>query len=79
MNFRELVDQAALYKDSTRKPRNMTVMAKKCGISRTHLYYLFRGTKTAGPWTIAKIAKSFGITEAVVRRALEASRAAAGK
>lgn len=75
MNFRELIDQHAAYKDITKKPRAIKTMALKCGISRPHIYNLFRGLKTAPPWTIARIAKGLGVEIEVVEKALAASLA----
>lgn len=74
MNFRDLVEREAGYKDPTRRPRPMTVMAERCGVSRPHLYNLFNGLKTAPPWTVARIAKGLGSTAEVVEKALNRSR-----
>lgn len=74
MNFRELIDREARYKDSTRKPRSMAVMAKRCGFSRQHLYKLFDGTKTAPEWTVARIARRLGLKVNVVQSAIDRSR-----
>ena len=74
MNFRELVDREAAYLDPCRRPRSMSKMAAKCGVSRPHLYNLFYGLKTPEPFTIAKIARGLGVTVGVVQRAIDRSR-----
>lgn len=79
MNFRDLVDRAARYKDPTKRPRSMGAMAIKCGVSRPHLYNLIRGDKIAQPWTIARIAKGLSLDDDTVRRALEVSREEGGR
>lgn len=77
MNFRELIEREAAYKDPARKPRTLKAMAARCGIGRAHLYSLFAGTKTAPPWTVEKIAKGLGVDAATVEKALQRSRAEA--
>ena len=77
MNFRELVDEARAYADPARKPRTMSAIAKRCGISRPHIYNLFYGTKTAPEWTVHKIARGLGLEPGVVQRALDRSAAEA--
>lgn len=79
MNFRELVDEAAAYADPARRPRPMAEMAKRCGVSRPHLYNLFDGRKAAPKWTVAKIARGLGLEVAVVQRALDRSRKEGGR
>lgn len=75
MNFRELVEREAAYKDPARKPRSYKSMAERCGISRAHLYNLFAGVKAAPPWTVAQIAKGLAVDVATVEKALQRSRA----
>lgn len=77
MNFRELVEREAAYKDPARKPRSMAAMAERCGIHRSHLYNLFAGMKTPPAWTVAQIAKGLSVDAATVEKALQRSRAEA--
>jgi len=77
MNFRELIEREAAYKDPKRRPRSMIAMAAKCGIHRSHLYNLFAGIKTPPPWTVAQIAYGLGVDAATVAKALQRSRAEA--
>lgn len=74
MNFRELVERQAAYKDPARKPRTLKAMAERCGIGRAHLYNLFAGTKTPPAWTVAQIAKGLDVDTATVEKALQRSR-----
>ena len=78
MNFRELVEREAAYKDPARRPRSLTSMAARCGLSRAHLYNLFTGAKKPPTWTVAQIAKGLGVDAATVEKALARSRAEAG-
>ena len=77
MNFRELVEREARYQDPARKPRSMSAMAAKCGLSRAHIYNLFAGVKKPPTWTVAQIAKGLGVDAATVEKACARSRAEA--
>jgi hypothetical protein len=78
MTFRDLIDAAcAAGRSTTQRPRTRAWAAKKCGISVPCLYTLMTGTKTAQPWTIAKIAKGLGVSEEQVQKAVDRSRAEA--
>lgn len=77
MNFRELVEREARFKDPARRPRSFKDMAQRCGLSRAHLYNLFSGVKTPPTWTVAQIAKGLGVDAATVEKSLQRSRAEA--
>lgn len=81
LTFRDLVEAACLdgrTKSEIKlegRPRTMAWAAKKCGVSRQHLYSLFAGEKAAPLWTVHKIARGLGLPPAKVQKALDRSRA----
>ena len=78
LNFRDLIDAAcAAGRSDTQRPRSRQWVAKKCGISVPCLYTLMTGSKSAQPWTLAKIAKGLGLTIEKVQKAVDRSRAGA--
>lgn len=78
MTFRDLVE-SWLRRDRPPhvRPRPFSVAARRCGVSRQHLYALMAGTKGAPEWTVERIAIAFDVTPATVRGAIAATAAEA--
>lgn len=69
--FEELLNRAARRGlPKTAQPRSRAEMARLAGIRRQHLYLLLNGEREAQPWTIARVAKGWGLSENTVSRAL---------
>jgi DNA-binding phage protein len=47
----------------------MAQIAKRCGLSRQHLYNLMRGNKAPPEWTVHKIARGLRLPVDVVAKA----------
>lgn len=78
MNFRQLIDAHAAYKDATRPPRTKYEMAKRCGVSRTQFFAMMAGTVEPKPYTVARVAKALRVDPETVEDALAESRREAG-
>ena len=46
-------------------------IAKRCGVSRQHLYHLIRGEQTPALWTVENIAEGLKLPLATVQAALQ--------
>lgn len=78
LNFRELID-AARFKGRADHlpPRTMAQIAKRCGMSRQHLYNICEGRKSPPVWTVNRIAKALALDPKTVQKAIDLSRAVA--
>jgi len=78
LTFRQLIDavrRAGI--PAHERPRPMSWVADKCGLSTSYLYVLVDGGRVARSWTVARIAMGLGISKPRVQRALDLSREAA--
>lgn len=75
MNFRQLVDTAlAEGVPAHRRPRLMSWLVRKTGVSRAQLYNYISGKQTAPPWKVVKIARGLKLPAREVESALATSR-----
>lgn len=75
LNFRELIDEVRYRgRSDCTPPRPMSQIAKRCGMSRQHLYNICEGRKYPPSWTVNRIAKALGFDPAVVQKAIDLSR-----
>ena len=71
MDFRDLIDSVrAKGRKSGSPPVTYGVIAKRCGMSRQHLYHLMLGARNASPWMMERIAKGLGVAVTQVKSAL---------
>lgn len=76
MNFKELLMSVQFNgRKLGNPPVSLTEIAKRCSVSRPHLYNLMSGTMVASEWTIEKIAAGLNRSLGIVAAALQRSRA----
>lgn len=77
MDFQTLINEV---REAGRKPGTppvtITEIAKRCGVSRPHLYHLMSGQMDPADWTIEKIAAGLKRPVKVVADALRRTRKA---
>jgi predicted DNA-binding transcriptional regulator AlpA len=73
MNFRDIIDEYRSRGRVYARPLSMGIVAKRFGISRSHLYYLIAGQRGATDWTVRRIARATKYSVAFVRAAITKS------
>lgn len=75
LNFRDLIDAAR--RDGRAEhlpPRTMAQIAKRCGMSRQHLYSICEGRKNPPAWTVHRIALALKLDPKLVQKAVDLTR-----
>lgn len=74
--FRELLDAVRTPRQAWKRPTSLGELARRCGISRSMLYAMMRGTQVPSSSTIALVARGLKRPVAEVAAAVHASRLA---
>lgn len=53
------------------RPTPIAEVARRAGVTRSYLYYLFRGERRPRRWFHARLAVAIGVRERTVREALQ--------
>lgn len=73
-NFREMLDKVRFDRPDDQPPKSWGFMSKLVGVSKTHLFNLMNGKKSAPEWTVNLIANRLKVSQSSVEMALELSR-----